>query len=135
MDKLTRQALWNAAALVAGLEPGQSITREELIEALRRPLPDDVPSDPHIYHAHRFHVLKAGIKHAATVVTYEQAAELADTTVEAVRQAAYRGRLDKISVYRHGRERVGVTLQSLADWQRWSPDQIEEVARRVDGDQ
>ena len=137
MDRLTRRALHNAAALVASLEPGEAISREDLIDALRQPdLPDDLrPSDAVIHHAYRHYVLRGGIGHAATIVDYSLAAELSGTSVEAVRQAAYRGRLEKQSVYRYGRERAGVTLQSLAGWQRWSPQQSEEFARRIAGDQ
>ena len=39
MNNDARKALWNSAELAAKLKPGQSITREELICTLQRPLP------------------------------------------------------------------------------------------------
>ena len=134
MDKLTRRALHNAAALVARLEPGESISREDLIDALRQPdLPDDQrPSDAIIHHAYRHYVLRGGIENAETVLTYEEAAELAGISVAAVRQAAYRGRLVKLGTYRYDRERSGVTLRSLAEWRRWTHSELKAAARRVE---
>lgn len=131
MDRLTRQALWNAACVVAGLKPGDAISLEDLIDGLRRPLPDTPPSDAEIYHAHRFHVLHGGIKNAETVVTYEEAANLAETTGAAIRQAASRGRVVKLGVFWNGRERSGITLRSLSEWRRWPLDKFNEAARQV----
>ncbi len=133
MDNLTRRALWNAACVAAELGPGESIDHDDLIDALRRPLlePDSMPSDADIHHAYRFHVLRGGIKNAEDVATYEQAAELAGTTLPAVCQAAYRGQLEKRTTYWLGRERSGVTLRSLAEWRRWSLEQFEAAANRL----
>ena len=134
MDDLTRRALWNAASLAAGLEPDQSIDRTAVIDALRRPLPDVFPSDAEIFHAYRYYILRGGIPNAEAVVTYGQAAELAETTVEAVRQAAYRGQLVKLGTYFNGRERSGVTLRSLAEWRQWTLAEFNAAARRVEQD-
>ncbi|MDE0335626.1 MAG: hypothetical protein OXI64_11750 [Defluviicoccus sp.] len=131
MDKLTKRALWNAVSVVEKLEPGQSISREDLVDALRRPLPDITPGDAVIHHAYRHHILRAGVRNAEDVVTYEQAAALAGTTVEAIRQAAYRGRLVKLGVYRHGREWSGVTLRSIAEWRRWTDAEFKAAAAKV----
>ena len=59
------------------------------------------------------------------------AAKLAGTTVEAVRQAAYRGDLVKLTVLWNGRQRTGVTLASLAAWRRWPHTRFEEAGREV----
>ena len=67
------------------------------------------------------------------MVTYRQAAELAETTVAAIRQAAYRKDLIRLTVYRNGREWSGVTLRSLADWRKWSHERFEAAAARVRG--
>lgn len=135
MDNLTRRALWNATSVIEKLEPGEQIKREDLIDALRRPLPaDGVPPDATIHHGYRHHVLRGGIRNAEAVVTYEQAANLAGTTVEAVRQAAYRGSLVKLATYFHGRERSGVTLRSLAEWRNWTHEQFTAAAGRVASD-
>ena len=60
-----------------------------------------------------------------------EAAALANTTVAAIRQAAYRQDLTRLTVYRHGREWSGVTLRSLADWRKWSHERFEEAAASV----
>ena len=132
MDKLTRRALWNAVSVVESLKDGESITREALVDALRRPLPDITPSEAEIRHAYRHYIIRAGVQNADDVVTYAQAAEFAGTTVEAIRQAAYRGRLAKLGVYRYGREWSGVTLRSLAEWRGWSAAQLKAAARQIE---
>ena len=133
MDQLKRQALLNAVNVVEKLEPGQSITREDLIEGLRRPLPvgSGCPSDAVILHAYRLHVINAGVSNAYRIVTYEEAATLANKSVEAIRQAAYRKPLMKSTEYLNGKERTGVFLRSLADWCDWSPEQFQEADRRL----
>ena len=133
MDNLTRRALWNVVSAVERLKDGESITREELVDALRQPRdPDDAPSDAVLRHAYRHHILRAGVKNADDVVTYELAAELAGKKVEAIRQAAYRRRLVRLVAYRDGRERTGVTLRSLAEWSGWSGDEMKAAARKVE---
>ena len=131
MDPLKRQALYNAAVLVAKLEEGQTITRDQLIAELRKSLPPvrDCPSDAVILHAYRYHVLNAGLKNGYRTVTYEEAAALADKSVEAIRQAAYRGTLRKSTEYWNGRERTGVYIESLADWCKWTPQERREADR------
>ena len=84
MDPLKTQALLNAALVVEKLEPGQTITREDLIERLRKPLPAirDCPSDAVILHAYRHYVINAGVSNVHRIVTYEEAATLANKSVE-----------------------------------------------------
>ncbi len=131
LDSLKRQALRNAALLVASLEPGETITREWLIEELRRPVPPASAreSDAVIRHSYRHYVLNAGVSNATQIVSYSEAAALTGKSVEAIRQAAYRGSLKKMTEYRDGRERSGVVLQSLADWCNWPVEHFEESAR------
>ena len=132
MDKLTKRALWNAVSLVEGLEDGGTITKEAIVDALRRPLPDITPDDTQIFHAYRHLILRAGVKNADKVATYEEAAELAGTTVAAIRQLAYRGKLVKLGTYVNGRERRGVTLRSLGEWCGWSPDELKDAAAKLE---
>ena len=131
MDRRTKRALWNAAQTIASLKRGESITREELIERLRRPLPESTPSEAVVRNGYRHYVICGGIRNAARVVPYGLAAHLARTTVEAVRQAAYRGDLVKLTVLWNGRERVGVTLESLAAWRRWPQKRFEDAVREM----
>lgn len=132
MDTQTKRVLYNVVALVESLKAGQSITREAMIDRLRRRVPaDDLPSEPVLRHAFRHLILHAGIRDAAQVVTYRQAAQLAGTTVAAIRQAAYRKDLTRLTVYHHGRERSGVTLPSLAAWRKWTRERFEAVAASV----
>ena len=129
MDPLKTQALLNAALLAEQLEPGQTITREELIERLRKPLPTirDCPSDAVILHAYRHYVINAGVSNVHRIVTYEEASTLANKSVEAIRQAAYRGTIMKSAEYWNGRERTGVFLKSLSDWCKWTPQQYQDA--------
>ena len=133
MDSLKRQALLNAARVVEKLEPGQSITREELIEALRSPLPvgSGCPPDAVIRHAYRLYIENAGVAQAYRIVSYEEAATLANKSVEAIRQAAYRGALMKSTEYRNGRERTGVFLNSLEKWCKWTPQEYQAADSRL----
>ncbi len=132
MDRLTRQALRNAALVVAKLEPDQTITREDLIDELRKALPAarDCPSDAQILHAYRHYVMNAGVKSVHRIVTYEEAAALADKSVGAIRQAAYRGTLMKSTEYWNGREHTGVYLTSLSDWCKWTSQEYQEADDR-----
>ncbi|MYA41183.1 MAG: hypothetical protein F4Z31_05470 [Gemmatimonadetes bacterium] len=132
MDTQTKRVLYNIVALVESLKTGESISREEMIERLRRRVPaDDLPSEPVLRHAFRHFILNAGIRNAEQVVTYRQAARLAGTTVAAIRQAAYRKALIRLTVYRDGREWSGVTLRSLAVWRKWSSERFQAVAASV----
>ena len=133
MDPLKRQALLNAAVVVAKLEQGQTITRDDLIEELRKPLPSDhgCPSDAEILHAYRLYVINAGVQNVYRIVTYEEAATLANKSVEAIRQAAYRGTLMKSTEYLNGRERAGVFLKSLANWCKWTSQEYGEADSRL----
>ena len=129
LDPLKRQALLNAARVVERLEPNQTITREDLIEELRKPLPAGrgYPSDAVILHAYRHYITNAGVKNVPRIVTYEEAAILANKSVEAIRQAAYRGTLMKSIEYWDGRERRGVFLSSLSAWCKWTSQEYQEA--------
>ena len=82
MDTQTKRAIYNLVILVESLKPEQTVTRQELIDRLRRRIPtDNLPSEAELRHAYRHLILNAGIKNAEQVVTYRQAAKLADTTV------------------------------------------------------
>ena len=134
MDTQTKRVLYNLVVLVESLKPEHQITRNELIERLRRQVPiDNLPSEAVLRHACRHLILNAGIKNAEQVLTYRQAAELAETTVAAIRQAAYRKDLIRLTVFRSGREWSGVTLRSLADWRKWPPERFEAAAAGVQG--
>ena len=66
------------------------------------------------------------------VVTYAEAAALSGKSLQAIRQAAYRGAILKTTEYRDGWERTGVYLRYLADWCKWTPEGFEEAARQLD---
>ena len=134
MDGTKRQAMRNAYRVVTKLKKStDTITRADLIEALRRPLPPgEFESDATIRSAYRHIILNAGVRDGHRVVTYAAAAALAGKSIEAIWQAAYRKRLTKLTEHRNGRERVGVTFISLANWCRWTPEQIAEAARQLD---
>ena len=129
MDPLKQQALLNAALVVEKLKPGETITREDLIEGLRKPLPpaSECPSDAVILHAYRHYVINAGVSNVHRIVTYEEAATLANKSVEAIRQAAYRRTLMKSTEYWNGRERTGVFLNSLSAWCKWTPQEYQQA--------
>ncbi len=134
MDPELRRAMRNAASLVARLRPGEKISQEDLVDALRAPLPDVVEDEATLRHSYRHYVINGGIDNADAVVTYEEAAELAKSTVDALRSAAYRGQLVKlgtINVEGDGRERQGITLRSLAEFKRWPLEKFESAAAQV----
>lgn len=133
MDNMTRQAYRNAATVVASLKEGESITREELVDQLRAPLPsiDARSTDASILHAYRHYILNAGVSQPYDVVTYEEAADLAGKSVQAIRQAAFRGVLMKTTQFWGGRNRTGVYLNSLADWCRWSGAEFRAAEREL----
>ena len=133
MDALKRQALLNAARVVTKLEKGDTITRDDLIEELRQPLPSGsgYPSDAEILHAYRLYVINAGVQNIYQIVTYEEAAALANKSVEAIRQAAYRRTLMKSTEYLNGKERTGVFLKSLSNWCKWTPAEYHETDGRL----
>lgn len=132
MDTQTKRVLYNLVVLVQSLRREQNITREQMIDRLRRRVPaDDLPSEAQLRHAYRHLILNAGIKNADQVVTHREAAALANTTVSAIRQAAYRKDLTRLTVYRHGREWSGVTLRSLAAWRKWPRERFETAAASV----
>ena len=132
MDTQTKRVLYNLVSLVEALTPDQRITRQKLVARLRRPVPaDNLPSEPVLRHAYRHLILNAGIPNAEQVVTHREAAALAETTVAAIRQAAYRKDLIRLTVFRAGREWSGVTLRSLADWRKWSQERFAAAAAAV----
>ena len=130
MNSLERQAMRNANILVTSLKnDDDTITRAELLNILRRPLPPrrECGSDAIIRHAYRLNVLNAGVQRAHQIVTYDEAATLAGKSVEAIRQAAYRKAISKSTEYWNGGERTGVFFKSLADWCKWSAQQSKEA--------
>lgn len=133
MDNMTRQAFWNAALVIASMNEGESITREELIDRLRAPLPsiDARPNDASILHAYRHYIQNAGVSQPYDVVTYVEAADLAGKSVQAIRQAAFRGAVMKTTQYWGGRHRTGVYLNSLAEWCRWSGAEFRAAEREL----
>ena len=134
MDREKRRAMLNAVRLVLSLEPGETITREGAIDMLRKPLPDVEENEATLRQAYRHYVLQGGIQNANAVITYEEAAKLANTTVDALRAAAYRGQLVKLgtmNVESDGRMRRGITLVSLAGFKGWPLEKLQEAARQV----
>ena len=133
MDYLKLQALRNAFRVVERLKRGETISREALIDALREPLPPapGLESEAVILHAYRYYVINRGVKSANQVVTYEEAAVLSGKSVEAIRQAAYRGTLVKMTEYRDGRTRAGVVAKSLSDWCGWTSQKFEDAMSKV----
>ena len=130
MNYLERQAMRNAYILVTNLKnDDDTITRAELLDVLRQPLPprSECESDAVIRHAYHLTVLNAGVQRAYQIVTYEEAATLAGKSVEAIRQAAYRKAISKSTEYWNGRERTGVFFESLAGWCKWSGQQFKEA--------
>ena len=132
MNTDTKQVLHNLVALVESLEPEQTITREDLINRLRRPVPiDDPPSEAVLHHACRHRILNAGIKIAEIILTYPEAAELAQASVKDIREAVYRKDLIHLTGRRDERDFSGVTLTSLVRWRNWSLEEIEEAVARL----
>ncbi len=132
MSSETKRILYNLIVLIESLGPEHSITRKEAVERLRRPVPiEDLPSEAVIRHACRFLILSAGVKNAEQVITYRQAAELADVTEDAIQQAVYRKDVISLTVHRDRHEWSGVTLRSLAEWRKWSHERFVEAANRA----
>ena len=136
MNYTERQVIFNTTRLVTSLIPGQSITREQLVSTLQEPLPkfengQYYPPDNQIIGNFIFYVLRGSIGYPLDIVTYSEAARLGDTTEEAVRQAASRGRLTQRNVFRYGRVRTGVTLDSLAEYKGWDHDTLKAAAEQV----
>ena len=134
MDQELRRAMRNAVVLAESLRGRSTISPQEVIDALRAPLPDVEENEATLRHSYRHYVLSGGIDNADAVVTYEEAAELAESTVDALRSAAYRGQLVKlgtINVEGDGRARQGITLRSLAEFKRWPLEKFESAAAQV----
>ena len=134
MNKELRLAMLNAVKLVTRLEPRENISREDLIDALRQPLPDVDENEATLRHAYRHYILRGGIDNADAVITYEEAARFSGSTVDALRAAAYRGQLVKLgtmNVESDGRHRRGITLRSLAEFKGWTFTKFETAAREV----
>ena len=103
-----------------------------MIEKLRKPVPAvGRPPDAVILHAYRHYVINAAVRSANTVISYEEASALCGKSVEAVRQAAYRGVVEKLTEYWNGRERAGVVFRSLAEWCRWTPQEFTEAEQSL----
>ncbi len=127
-----RQALRNAYRLVDGIAPGASLTREQILAELRRPLPPvrERESDAVILHSYRQSVSNAGIA-AGALVTYAEAQILTGKTYGALTSAAYQKRIVSMDENRDGKIRRAVTLASLADWLKWTPEQRAEAVDRL----
>ena len=76
MNKELRRAMLNAVKLVTRLEPREKFSREDLIDALRQPLPDVDENEATLRHAYRHYILRGGIDNADAVITYEEAAKI-----------------------------------------------------------
>ena len=134
MNQETRRAMLNAVKLISRLKSGEKISREDLIDALSKPLPDVDEDDATLRHAYRHYVLRRGIDNAEAVITYEEAARLSSSTVDALRSAAYRDQLVKLgtmNVESDGRKRCGITLRSLAEFKHWPLKKFQEASRQV----
>ena len=135
MDPLKRQAMRNAYRVIQNTKPGQPIDRDWLIEELGRPVPPPSgrESDHEILAAYEHYVTNAGVQHVHRVVSYDQAAAISGKSVEAIRQAAYRGSIRKTTVYREGKgKRVGVYLYSLRNWCGWTAKEFQEAVCQLD---
>lgn len=130
MDKETRLALLNISIFASELKPGESVPSERFFEVMSK-RPDILPSDAVIRHSYRHYVTNRGVPHAQRVVSYSDAAQLAGTTVAAIRQAAYRRRVTPLTEYLDGIERRGVTLRSLAEWRGWTQEQLQKASRSL----
>lgn len=135
MEREAITILFNLVYTIERLRPGETISREALVNALRHSddpalmgLPDDA-----VWKSVRRCITYAGIKNPDRVVNYRQAAALAETSVGSIKQAVYRGNLVKLRAYGDdGRLRSGVTLLSLAEWRRWSRERLLAAVRRID---
>jgi hypothetical protein len=134
MDNTKRQALKNAARVARRLQSGEELNSAEVIKELRKPLPplSVLESDQAIRADYDHYVLHAGVSQPYRVLSYDEAAALTGKSVEAVRQAAYRGSINKTTEFRKGRERVGVRLDSLRKWVGWNSSECREASRRLD---
>ena len=134
MDNTKRLALKNTARLARRLQAGEVLTPEEIVEELRKPLPPlkQLESDQAIRAEFDHYVIHAGVTRPYEVLTYDEAAELVGKSVEAVRQAAYRGSLTKTTEYRKGQERVGIRMDSLRKWVGWDEKEYPDAADRLD---
>ena len=133
MDPLNRQVLYNIVRLLSPQRDGQTITHGKLIEELGKPVPSKRQlSDAVILQAYRHYVTNAGVNSADRVVSYEEASQLTGKSVEAIRQAAYRKSVIRLTEYRDGRVRAGVVFRSLKDWCKWTPEEFDRAARLLD---
>ena len=126
MQLICRQVLYNAVRLATKMEPGESITREELIDAVRMPvIASDIPTSLLSDFNHLF--IERGVRFQESLVDYETAALLSGSTVGSLKVAASRGQLVKLGRYdSQGRSKTVITLQSLADWKRWDTRKFEQ---------
>ena len=134
MDDEKRQMMLNQVRLATKLKPKEKISREDLIDILAQPLPDVDESEATLRHAYRHLILNRGLDNANAVVSYEEAAKLSGTTVDALRAAASRGKLvllGAVDEFSDRRKRTGMTLRSLAEYKKWNLKELEAAARKV----
>ena len=107
------RSMWVIVQLLKNLPPGGSVTREELLEQLKTAQSQaqaKVPTSGKIREAYMTMVLG---EVDDGVATYEEAADLVDTSAAAVSQSVYRGHVVGAKTFRRGRPRSGVVLKSL----------------------
>lgn len=113
MQREEKRATWTITKIVEELEPGESITREELVKRLQSGQAvarQHVPNTTTIRKRYIERVLGEGDD---DLLTYNEAADRFDRSVNAIMQGVYRGQLEKGTTFRNGIRRSAVTLASL----------------------
>ena len=113
MQREEMRSMWAIVQLLENLPPGASVTREELLEKLKAAQSHAkarVPTSSEIRDTYMTAVLGEADD---GVATYEEAADLVDTSAAAVSQSVYRGHVVGAKTFRRGRPRSGVLLKSL----------------------
>lgn len=126
MDNIGRQLIRNISRLIERLQPGDTISRHDLIDALSRPLPAPHlrEDDATLYQMFRHYIARQTVSSAPLVVSYAEAAKVSDKTESAVRMAVSRRSVLATTLRRSGHKtRRGVYFDSLADWCGWSPEE------------
>ena len=134
MECRERQAIRNAYRVIERLEPGETISREDLIEALREPLPPPgiVEYDAAIFEGYRYFVERAAVNDAPVILTYREAARASGKSEAAIKQAVYRGTLRATTLRKNGNPvRSGVYFHAFANWCKWSTEQRQIAADEV----
>jgi len=134
VDKQTREVMTNIVRLFAKLKPGQTVTREELLDYFSKPLTHN-EDDAALKHAFRYYVKYRGLSYANEIVSYEEAAKLAGCTVDALRAASYRRSLqtttEHMEIGGNRRKRTGCFLYHLAEYCNWSFTEFQAACDQV----